>query len=132
VVTIDGHVDVPKHNETALMQSVSHTVGACRRTPPPPRPDEAAGWGATSSVGRPIPRAARFAELQQALRLAADPPHLRTHGPPKGMGPRCSCCCCACCSTAAACALSLCPALPPLQPTVVAVCCGEFLDQWHL
>lgn len=28
VVTIDGHVDVPKHNETALMQSVSHTVRA--------------------------------------------------------------------------------------------------------
>lgn len=27
-VTIDGHVDVPKHNETALMQSVSHTVSA--------------------------------------------------------------------------------------------------------
>ncbi|EFN59831.1 hypothetical protein CHLNCDRAFT_18068 [Chlorella variabilis] len=24
-VTINGHVDVPKHNETALMQSVSHT-----------------------------------------------------------------------------------------------------------
>ena len=25
-VTVDGFVDVTKHNETALMQSVSHTV----------------------------------------------------------------------------------------------------------
>lgn len=24
------------------------------------------------------------------------------------------------------------PSLPPLQPTVAAICCGDFLEQWHL
>ena len=119
-MTINGHVDVPKHNETALMQSVSHTVGseahaaacggcgahACHCCPP-----------LRATAGRPrSPPSSPQPCLSHRLLSCLSPPALVPH--PRSCDPS---------------PLTLlAPSLPPLQPTVAAVCCGDYLDQWHL